>query len=315
MRLFIEENYEQLCDAVAAYLVDRIMEAKAAGATYSMALPASRTVLGVYERLVAAHRAGRVDFAHVLTFSLDEYASLPRDSPHSQHTFMWTHFFRHVNVQREHVHFLDGNAPDWDAECARFEAAIAEVGGLDVAVFSTGPEGHVARNEPGSSLRARTRAKTLAYDTRLQLAERWGLPRASAGGGAPAAGGGALPEVALTMGVATIGAARELVVLFSGISRAAALERAIERGVNHMCPVSAYQRHPCALFWVDEDATLELKVKTVTYFKGLQQTVRELGAATGAPQEPRPESPGPQAKKPRTEGAPPPPAMNRRASL
>jgi glucosamine-6-phosphate deaminase len=132
MRLFVEDDYVALCDATAKYLIDRINEAKAAGKPYVMALPAGRTVSGIYERLVAAFKgeggeggaagASRVDFDHVVTFNIDEYVGVPRDSEHSQHSFMWKHFFRHVNVRRENVHFLDGAtvaSEDWAAECER----------------------------------------------------------------------------------------------------------------------------------------------------------------------------------------------------
>ena len=166
------------------------------------------------------------------------------------------------------MHLLDGNAADWPTECAAYEEAIAASGGLDLVFFGTGPDGHVGRNEPGSSLHSRTRPKTLAYDTRKVLAARWqGL-----------ADGEEVPTVALTMGLGTLLEAKELVVLFPGVGRAHALERCLEHGVNHMFPVSVMQMHKRVCFVADEDATLELRVKTVRYFKGLTETEARTGA-------------------------------------
>jgi glucosamine-6-phosphate deaminase len=115
--------------------------------------------------------------------------------------------------------------------CAAFERALGALGGASLALFSTGADGHVARNEPGSSLQSRTRPKTLAADTLEQLAQRWRVPPAE------------LPRVALTVGVGTLLDAQEVLVLFSGSKRARALEAALEKGINHMFPVSAFQRH------------------------------------------------------------------------
>ena len=245
-----------------------------------------------------------------MTFNIDEYVGLPRLDPNSQHSYMWDNFFRVVDAKRENVHFLDGNASDLAAECVRFEAAIEACGGIDLAFFSTGRAGHVARNEPGSSLKSRTRPKTLDDDTLEQLTLRWqrqqqqaeqpqqapggdggnGSSSSSSGsnngsnGGGNGGGGGAataVPKVTLTMGVGTLLGAKEVVVLFSGTARARALEAALEMGVNHMFPVSAFQRHQKCLFLCDEDATIELRVKTVKYFKGLATTATELSSVEG----------------------------------
>ena len=143
---------------------------------------------------------------------MDEYVGMGRDHPNSQHSFMWKHFFSEVDVLRENCHFLDGGAVDLAAECGRFEAAMASAGGLDFTFFSTGEAGQVARNEPGSSLKSRTRPKTLATDTVEALALRWSLPR------------GQVPTVTLSVGVGTLVSAREVVTVFSGSRRARALE-------------------------------------------------------------------------------------------
>jgi len=176
MRLIINDTAQDASRCTADYVISIINNKKEAGGHCAIAFPSGQTPLGVYQMLVDAHKAGAVDFEHVVAFALDEYVGIPRDHPNSQHTYMWKNFFSQVNVKRENIYFLDGNATDHQAECARYEDAIAAVGGLDFAFFSTGPDGHVARNEPGSSMGSLTRPKTLAVDTIEQIADRWGVP-------------------------------------------------------------------------------------------------------------------------------------------
>lgn len=191
---------------------------------------------------------------------MDEYVGLPRDDPHSYHTFMWQHFFSHVNIHPSNVHILDGNAPNPEAECDAYEDAIKAAGGIDLFLAGIGEDGHIAFNEPGSSLASRTRVKTLAYDTILANSRFFGddLSR--------------VPRMALTVGVQTILEAREVVVIILGARKALALQKCIEQGVNHMWSLSCLQLHPHPMIVVDEDATLELQVKTVKVSKHIQGT-------------------------------------------
>ncbi|KAJ3202007.1 Glucosamine-6-phosphate isomerase 1, partial [Dinochytrium kinnereticum] len=168
------------------------------------------------------------------------YVNLPQDHPESYHSFMWENLFKH------NAHILDGNAPDLDEECRKYEEKIASVGGIGI-----GPDGHIAFNEPGSSLSSRTRIKTLAYDTILANSRFFGGDV------------GKVPKLALTVGVGTVMDAREVVVMISGAHKALALAKCIEEGVNHMWTVSVLQMHPRGMVVCDEDATLELHVKTV----------------------------------------------------
>ena len=206
------------------------------------------------------HKAGEVDFAHVVGFVLDEYCGVEFINERSQHHYMFTHLAQHVNMKRENLYMLNGLVAKeaWAETCAAFEAKIVEHGGLDLVFCSTGSDGHVARNEPGSSLKSRTRPKTLAHDTKVQLAARWAVDIAE------------VPSVALTMGIGTIMDAKRVLILFASVHRAYALERCLEHGINHMYPVSMLQQHPEVTFACDEDATFELRVKTVKYFKSLE---------------------------------------------
>ena len=164
---------------------------------------------------------------------------------------MYKHFFSHVNVHPKNIHILNGNAPDLEAECVGYEAAIKAHGGIDLFLGGIGPDGHIAFNEPGSSLASRTRVKTLAYDTILANSRFFGNDLEK------------VPKMALTVGVQTVLEAREVVIIITGAHKALALQKCIEGGVNHMWTLSSLQLHPHPMIVVDEDATLELQVKTV----------------------------------------------------
>ena len=146
---------------------------------------------------------------------------------------------------------LSGTASNLEAECLAYEAAIRAVGGIDLFLGGIGPDGHIAFNEPGSSLASRTRVKTLAYDTILANARFFGGDVEK------------VPKMALTVGVQTVLEAREVLIVITGAHKALALQRCIEGGVNHMWTLSSLQLHPHPMIVVDEDATLELQVKTV----------------------------------------------------
>lgn len=185
---------------------------------------------------------------------------IPRDHPESYHSFMYKHFFSHVDIPPQNINILDGNAPDLAAECASFEARIAKFGGIELFLGGVGPDGHIAFNEPGSSLSSRARVKTLAYDTILANSRFFNNDLES------------VPRRAVTVGIQTIMDAREVVIVATGPHKAVAVQKGIEGGVNHMWTLSALQLHRHPLICCDRDATLELKVKTVRYFESIEQT-------------------------------------------
>ncbi|TVY82127.1 Glucosamine-6-phosphate isomerase, partial [Lachnellula suecica] len=181
------------------------------------------------------------------------------------HTFMYTHFFSHVNVHPSNIHILNGNAPDLEAECVAYEAAIKASGGIDLFLGGIGPDGHIAFNEPGSSLASRTRVKTLAYDTIIANSRFFDNDLEK------------VPKMALTVGVQTVLEAREVVIIITGAHKSLALKKCIEEGVNHMWTLSSLQLHPHPMIVCDEDATLELQVKTVKYFKSIEAVASSQG--------------------------------------
>ena len=266
MRLIIRDHSEAASAYVAKYIIDRINHFQPTSAhPFVLGLPTGSSPLGVYKILVEQHKAGHVSFENVVTFNMDEYVGIPRDHPESYHSFMWKNFFSHVNVRPENVHILDGNAPNLEAECVEYEAKIKRAGGIDLFLGGIGEDGHIAFNEPGSSLASRTRVKTLAYDTILANSRFFDNDIDK------------VPRMALTVGVQTVLEAREVVVIILGARKALALQKCIEQGVNHMWTLSSLQLHPHPMIVCDEDATLELQVKTVKYFKSIEKVALKEG--------------------------------------
>ncbi|UQC81833.1 glucosamine-6-phosphate isomerase [Colletotrichum lupini] len=252
MRLIIRPDSASASAHVAHYILDRIRTFEPTPEKpFVLGLPTGSSPIQIYEILVAEHKAGRISFQDVITFNMDEYVGLPQTHPESYHSFMFRHFFSHVDIKPENVHILDGNAPDLDAECASYEENIRAAGGIDLFLGGVGPDGHIAFNEPGSSLASRTRVKTLAMDTIRANARFFGGDLNK------------VPQMALT--------AREVVIIVNGASKSIALQKAIEGGVNHMWTLSCLQLHPYSMIVADEDATLELQVKTVKYFKSIEK--------------------------------------------
>ncbi|KAK6845792.1 glucosamine-6-phosphate isomerase [Apiospora arundinis] len=266
MRLIIRDDAELASSYVANYIIDRIKHFNPTPAhPFVLGLPTGSSPLGVYKILVEKYKAGLISFENVVTFNMDEYVGIPRDHPESYHSFMWKNFFSHVNVKPHNVHILDGNAPNLEAECVQYEEKIKAAGGIDLFLGGIGEDGHIAFNEPGSSLASRTRVKTLAYDTILANSRFFDGDVEK------------VPRMALTVGVQTVLEAREVVVIILGARKALALQKCVEQGVNHMWTLSSLQLHPHPMIVVDEDATLELQVKTVKYFKSIELVARAQG--------------------------------------
>ncbi|KAG6332355.1 hypothetical protein ID866_6732 [Astraeus odoratus] len=265
MRLIIRDDPAAVGDYIADYIAKRINDfAPTAQKPFVLGLPTGSSPIPTYQRLIQLYKDGKVSFKHVITFNMDEYVGLPRDHPESYHTFMFREFFSHIDIPPSQVHILDGNALDLVGECNAYERLIKKYGGIELFLAGIGEDGHIAFNEPGSSLASRTRIKTLAYDTILANARFFNGDVS------------AVPRMALTVGVATVLEAREIVVIVTGLRKSLALSRAIEGGVNHLWTLSALQLHPWALIVVDEDATSDLYVKTVKYFKSIERVQEEV---------------------------------------
>lgn len=260
MRLIIEPNYEDLSKWAANYVAARInAAAPTAEHPFVLGCPTGGSPLGMYRELIKLNKEGKVSFRNVVTFNMDEYRELPQDHEQSYHTFMWTNFFNHIDIPAENVNILDGNAPDPEAECARFEAKIKSYGGVDLFMGGVGPDGHIAFNEPGSSLTSRTRVKTLTTDTIVANSRFFDGDV------------NLVPKTALTVGVGTVMDAKSILLLVNGHNKARALRHGVEGAVSQMWTISALQLHQHAVIVADEAACGELKVDTYRYFKDIER--------------------------------------------
>ena len=259
MRLIIEPNYEQLSKWAANYVAAKINAAQpTAEKPFVLGLPTGSSPLGMYKNLIELNKQGVVSFQNVITFNMDEYVGLPKEHPESYHSFMWNNFFSHIDIKPENVNILNGNAEDVEAECASYEARMKAVGGVDLFLGGIGPDGHIAFNEPGSSLSSRTRMKTLTTDTIIANSRFFDNNV------------DLVPKTALTVGVGTICSAKSVLLIVNGHNKARALKHGVEGGISQMWTISALQMHPKALIVADDDACAELKVSTYRYFKDIE---------------------------------------------
>ena len=261
MRVIIQSNYDRVSQWTAAYIVKRIKEfTPTSRKPFVLGLPTGSSPLGTYKELIRMHKEGIVSFNHVITFNMDEYVGLPEDHPESYHSFMWNNFFKHIDIQKKNINILNGNVKDLEKECDSYEKNIKKAGGIHLFLGGIGPDGHIAFNEPGSSLASRTRIKTLTYDTIVANSRFFDNEISK------------VPKTALTVGVATILDAKEVLIIITGHTKARALSHVVENGVNHMWTMSALQLHPKGIIVCDDEATYELKVGTVKYFKDIEST-------------------------------------------
>ncbi|MBC8951955.1 glucosamine-6-phosphate deaminase [Xenorhabdus sp. PB62.4] len=246
----------------AHYIISKINEFNpTTERPFVLGLPTGSTPLTTYNELISLYQAEKVSFKHVVTFNMDEYIGLPENHPQSYHAFMHQNFFNHIDIPTENINLLNGNAPDIDAECQRYENKIKSYGKIHLFMGGVGNDGHIAFNEPASSLSSRTRIKTLTIETRTANSRFFNNDVEQ------------VPKYALTVGVGTLMDAEEIMILATGMNKAQALQAAIEGNINHMWTVSCLQTHPKSLIVCDEPATMELKVKTVKYFRQLETDI------------------------------------------
>jgi glucosamine-6-phosphate deaminase len=259
MRLIILPDYKNVSQWAANHIVSKINAFTPTKSNpFVLGLPTGSSPLGVYHELIELFRKGKVSFENVVTFNMDEYAGIPENHPESYHSFMHNNFFQHVDIRPENINILDGNASNLVAECERYEAKIKNYGKIHLFMGGVGVDGHIAFNEPGSSLSSRTRVKTLTKDTIIANSRFFDNDV------------NAVPKMALTVGVGTIMDAEEIMIIANGHSKALALQHAVEGAVNHIWTISALQIHPKGIIVCDEAATVELKVGTVNYFKDIE---------------------------------------------
>ncbi len=260
MRLIIQKDYEKVSKWAANFVADEInMFSPTKEKPYILGLPTGSSPLGMYNELINLYKNEKVSFANVITFNMDEYVGIPEEHPESYHSFMHNNFFNHIDIQKKSINILNGNAKDLNLECLEYERKIRAVGGIELFVGGIGPDGHIAFNEPGSSLNSRTRVKSLTHDTVVANSRFFENDINK------------VPKTALTVGVGTVLDSRKILIIISGYNKSRALAKVIEEGINHMWTVSLIQLHPQGIIVCDSSSTYELKVGTVEYFKDIEK--------------------------------------------
>jgi len=206
-----------------------------------LGLATGGTPVGIYRRIVETYRKGMVSFKSVTTFNLDEYVGIPKDHPESYHSYMKRHLFDHVDLQPENTHIPDGNAPDLEAECARYDRLLEKAGRIDLQLLGIGHNGHIGFNEPGGALCGGTHVVRLREETRQANARFFNSIDE-------------VPTHALTMGVGTILKAKMILLVVRGADKAEIVHRALTGPITTECPASLLQTHANVVVLLDSES-------------------------------------------------------------
>ncbi len=258
MRLIIEDGNANVGKWAARYIAGKI-NSHESGKPFVLGLPTGSTPLSTYAELINLYKEGKVSFKNVVTFNMDEYVGLPEEHPESYHSFMKNNFFKHIDIDPKNINILNGNAPDLQAECEGYEERIRKAGGIDLFLGGVGEDGHLAFNEPFSSLNSPTRVKTLTENTRI-VNSRFFENDVNK-----------VPKLALTVGVGTVLSAKEVLILAIGAKKARAVQQCVEGAYSHAWTITGLQVHPKGILVCDEGAAEELKVSTYRYFKDIEK--------------------------------------------
>lgn len=259
MRVIIKPGYDACSKWAADYVVYKINRFRpTAEKPFVLGLPTGSTPLGMYRELISQYQAGKVSFENVVTFNMDEYIGLPPEHHESYHFFMKESFFKHINIQPKNINILNGMTKDYETECRNYEEKIKSYGKIHLFIGGVGTDGHIAFNEPGSSLTSRTRVKTLTMDTIKSNARFFNNDI------------NLVPKTALTVGVGTITDAEEVMIIANGENKAQAIRQAVEGSISQMWPISILQMHQHALIVCDDAATKDIQEETVKYFKEIE---------------------------------------------
>jgi len=252
MDIVICRNYDALSRAAARVVADLVNHKPDA----VLGFATGSSPVGLYKELIRLHEEEGLDFSKVTTFNLDEYVGLPGDHPQSYRHFMNQNLFDHINIPVQNTHVPSGTSANHAASCEWYEKRIRDAGGIDLQVLGIGSDGHIAFNEPGSSLGSRTRMVTLTEQT-IDDNSRFFKRKSD------------VPRHAISMGVGTILEARKLLMVASGKNKAAALAAAVEGPITSMITASALQLHPEAIVFADDDAAAGLKMRA--YYDWIQK--------------------------------------------
>lgn len=259
MRVIVKSSYEEMSKEAAKIVADLVRNKP----DCVLGLATGSTPVGLYQELVRMHKEEGLDFSQVTTFNLDEYYGLSPDHPQSYRYFMNENLFNGINIKKENTYVPDGTVPVEEIEkfCAEYEEKIKKAGGIDLQVLGIGGDGHIAFNEPGSSLGSRTRLVALDEQT-IKDNSRFFEKEED------------VPRFALSMGVGTILEAKEIIFLANGKKKAEVVAKAIEGPVTSAITASAIQLHPKVSVFLDEEAASELK--RIQYYKFAAEAEKKI---------------------------------------
>lgn len=259
MRVILLDTDDHVAQWVAHYIVHCInLFIPTSKNPFVLGLPTGGTPIKTYKKLIEMYQSGQVSFKHVVIFTMDEYLSLSCKDSQSYCAFIHKNFTNHIDILCNNVNVLKGNIDDIYQECKEYDEKIKSFGGIHLFLGGVGSNGHLAFNEPGSSFNSRTHVKNLSKDTRLSNARFFNNNI------------NFVPKFALTIGMSTLLESREIIIIATGINKALAVQAAIEGSINHMWVISYLQLHQKSILICDELSTMELKVKTVKYFRELE---------------------------------------------
>ncbi len=257
MRVIIEADYDRMSFKAAEVVKGQVT--KKPGCVLGLAT--GSTPIGLYKELIRMSREEGLDFSRVTTFNLDEYYGLGPEHDQSYRYFMEKNLFAELKTRPKKTHVPDGLAKDPETYCEQYEQMIKDAGGIDLQVLGIGRDGHIAFNEPSSSLGSRTRLKTLTEETIQDNARFF-------------ASLDEVPRFALTMGVATIFEARRCILMASGVKKAKVVHEAIEGPISSQVTASALQLHRDTIVVLDQEAGCELD--RIDYYKHVERMRADL---------------------------------------
>ena len=242
MEVIIKETYEEMSKLAAEMIAEQVNNKPDS----VLGFATGSTPVGTYRELIRLNKEGKVDFSEVKTFNLDEYIGLDPEHDQSYHYFMKENLFAHINIKPENWYVPPGKADDFTKACKEYEQMIADSGGLDIQLLGIGGNGHIAFNEPVSSLGSRTRVKTLTKDTIEDNARFFENIED-------------VPRFAVTMGIGTIMEARKVILLANKANKSDAIAATIEGPITAMVPATVVQLHRDAIIIVEKEAASKLK--------------------------------------------------------
>ena len=237
MKIIKVKNYEEVSKEAALYMIEKIRKSP----SIVLGLATGGTPEGMYANMIKDHQENHTSYSNITTFNLDEYLGLDGGHESSYRYFMDSHLFNHIDIDKSKTYVPSGNASDSVDECEKYEQLIKETGGIDLQLLGIGGNGHIGFNEPGTSFQSNTHLVELTDKTRNDNARYFDKLEN-------------VPTHAITMGIATIMEAKEILLLASGEAKRETMRRLIQGEISEDFPASILNNHPHVTIIADEAA-------------------------------------------------------------